>query len=393
VLPLGVAVPSIKAAIHDIETEFHATSILEDVVPYNNKLMIAIILHVFRNGLNIWNYKSEIQISDRISSSFPKQTVLQLAESLNINPFYHRLFLVLLGYLNETGYVALSPVNEGLNITTVETAYITPQDKYFRKVKKNSKKVSSGGVITINTLTFNEENAEALEPSDGARISNTLLFDEEDPEALASLILTRWPQARQSVVLMMDVGMRIHEVILRGEEAVDPVSLIFADGVTADTVYRDDAEVRLYNFMAQAAFNHILTEKGEGVLHVLEVGSGTGGTTGYLLERLDPNLTVYTYTDISRTFFPIAQQKFAGYNSFIQYKSLDIEKDPVEQGFEPNSQDIVVAANVIHATRSLKESLTNVLKLLKPGGVLVLLESLFGIKLLDIEFGLTKGYI
>jgi hypothetical protein len=43
--------------------------------------------------------------------------------------------------------------------------------------------------------------------------------------------------------------------------------VIFADQVSADAVYRDDGEVRTYNFVAQAAFYE--------VLHSLE--SGTRG--------------------------------------------------------------------------------------------------------------------
>ena len=46
----------------------------------------------------------------------------------------------------------------------------------------------------------------------------------------------------------------------------------------------------------------------------------------------------------------------------------------MKQGFEPESYDVVVAANILHATKSLRQTLGNVRKLLKPGGRLVLIE-------------------
>lgn len=53
---------------------------------------------------------------------------------------------------------------------------------------------------------------------------------------------------------------------------------------------------------------------------------------------------------------------------------LDVEKDIEQQNFEPGSYDLVVASNVLHATRQLDESLRAARKLLKPGGYLLICE-------------------
>ncbi len=71
---------------------------------------------------------------------------------------------------------------------------------------------------------------------------------------------------------------------------------------------------------------------------------------------------------------------------------LDIERDPAEQGFAEHSFDVVVAANVIHATADLVTSLEHVRKLLAPGGMLVLLELTRPTIELDVTFGLTDGW-
>lgn len=57
------------------------------------------------------------------------------------------------------------------------------------------------------------------------------------------------------------------------------------------------------------------------------------------------------------------------------FKVLDAEKEPSEQGLANHSYDIIIAANVLHATRSLHTTLQNVRSLLKPGGYLVLMET------------------
>lgn len=53
------------------------------------------------------------------------------------------------------------------------------------------------------------------------------------------------------------------------------------------------------------------------------------------------------------------------------FKTLDAEKDPIEQGFREGSYDLIVAFFVIHATSNLGQCLRNIRKLLRPGGFLV----------------------
>lgn len=56
------------------------------------------------------------------------------------------------------------------------------------------------------------------------------------------------------------------------------------------------------------------------------------------------------------------------------YQPLNAEHDPTTQGFPEHSYDMVIASNVLHATRSLEETLKNARKLLRPGGFLILFE-------------------
>ena len=58
----------------------------------------------------------------------------------------------------------------------------------------------------------------------------------------------------------------------------------------------------------------------------------------------------------------------------MTFKKLNIEEDPSSQGFELGTYDVIVAANVLHVSRSMDRTLANVKSLLKPGGVLVIEE-------------------
>jgi NAD(P)-dependent dehydrogenase (short-subunit alcohol dehydrogenase family) len=71
---------------------------------------------------------------------------------------------------------------------------------------------------------------------------------------------------------------------------------------------------------------------------------------------------------------------------------LDIEQAPGAQGFAAGGFDLVVAANVLHATRDVRASLSHAVSLLAPGGSLVLLEGTSARHWVDLTFGLTEGW-
>ncbi|KAI0913626.1 hypothetical protein F4823DRAFT_20589 [Ustulina deusta] len=118
-------------------------------------------------------------------------------------------------------------------------------------------------------------------------------------------------------------------------------------------------------------------------LRILEVGAGTGGMTRHILSALrgfeeqkgGSWFAEYTYTDLSPAFFEQAIEKFAPLGGDrLQFRQLDLERDPTEQGFSEGAYDVVIAGSVFHATTDLAMTLQNVRKVMKPGGRLVCLE-------------------
>nr|QPC57090.1 polyketide synthase-nonribosomal peptide synthetase [Tolypocladium sp. 49Y] len=108
--------------------------------------------------------------------------------------------------------------------------------------------------------------------------------------------------------------------------------------------------------------------------NILEIGAGVGGTTRKVLRAVGNSFNHYTFTDISSGFFEKGAEKFSDYRRKMTFKVCDIEKDPIDQGFIEGAYDVIVAANVLHATRCLADTMRHVRRLLKPGGYLVMME-------------------
>ncbi|KAF4872571.1 Highly reducing polyketide synthase ACRTS2 [Colletotrichum siamense] len=165
--------------------------------------------------------------------------------------------------------------------------------------------------------------------------------------------------------------------IMRNE--VQSLELMMQDGLLWQH-YQDEAAFRRGN-QAMARYARTLAAT-KSNLRILEVGGGTAGTTKPVLEALSsPEVfpfAEYVFTDISSGFFEKGREKLARWSDRMTFERLDISKDPVRQStvFAKGSFDLVVASLVMHATPDLAVSLAHVRSLLKPGGRLLMLESM-----------------
>lgn len=131
-------------------------------------------------------------------------------------------------------------------------------------------------------------------------------------------------------------------------------------------------------------------------LRILEVGAGTGGTTQTFLRDLidaggHPSYKLYTFTDISDGFFSQAKHRFS-YAPNMEFKVFDISQDPSRQGFEAETYDLILAANVVHATPVLLKTLKHLRSLLSATGYLVLTELTTTLSTWSFIFGTLPGW-
>jgi len=196
--------------------------------------------------------------------------------------------------------------------------------------------------------------------------------------------------ARIEVELVERCGMALPE-ILTGR--ADPLPLLFPEtGTSAEDYYRNSIASQAAVDLVRDVVAGLLTGLPEWRrLRVLEVGAGTGATTSELLPLFPSDRTEFHFTDLSAGFFSDAQQRFGGCG-FVECRRLDIEHDPVEQGFAAHSYDLVLASNVLHATSDVEAASRNVRRLLAPGGSFVMLEATAPEPWLDLTFGLLPGW-
>ncbi len=218
-----------------------------------------------------------------------------------------------------------------------------------------------------------------------------------EPEAEAAAIAERWPHARAALALMSDCAAAL-PAVLRGQRR--GIEVLFPGGSDERLapLYRDDPRAVHFNALCAGAVAGCaqarLADGGE--LSLLEIGAGTGGSTGPVLERLertDLDLTHirYLFTDVATGLVRNARERFSRDAPRLEFAVLDIAADPAEQGITGH-YDVILASNVLHATPDVRATLANVKALLAPGGVLVLNEATSVLDSVSLVFGLTDGW-
>jgi len=212
-----------------------------------------------------------------------------------------------------------------------------------------------------------------------------LAIDETWPEAEARLV------SNQPLLAYLRNCGRLVNDVLTGRES--PLEVLFPGGSfeLAENLYQRSPNLRYVNEIAAAAMQAVAKMSAGRALRILEIGAGTGGTTAALVTKLPSDRVRYVFTDVSDIFLDRASQKFAPY-PFMEFRRLDIDREIVPQGYAAGSFDVIVAANVVHATTDVRAALRRIRELLSPGGVLILVESTTHFDWFDMSWALFEGW-
>ncbi|WP_344609197.1 SDR family NAD(P)-dependent oxidoreductase, partial [Streptomyces glaucus] len=206
------------------------------------------------------------------------------------------------------------------------------------------------------------------------------------------------PDLRAPLALLGTTLPALGDILLGRRAATD---VLFPGGSFAlvEGVYRDNRVAGYFNaVLADQVAAHLGARRRldpRAPLRVLEIGAGTGGTTVPVLDRLEREglrPDTYCFTDVSQAFLQNAQDTFGSRYAALDYRVLDIGRAPQEQGFGAGEYDVVIAANVLHATSDVRPTLRHAKSLLRGGGLLALNE-ISGFYLVNhLTFGLLDGW-
>ncbi|WP_107658780.1 type I polyketide synthase [Nocardia suismassiliense] len=212
-----------------------------------------------------------------------------------------------------------------------------------------------------------------------------------DPGRILARLRAEHPECASEFAVLERCGTKL-AAVLRDE--VNPVELIFPEDEfeSVADLYGTSFSFEKTNRIVRRIVAELLRAlPSDRPVRVLEIGAGTGGTTGHVLAELPAERAEYVYSDISELFLAKARQRFAD-SDFMDYRILDIESDIEAQGFDPHYFDLVVASNVLHATASLRVTLDNVKRLLTSQGQLLIVEGAVSPHWVDLTFGMTEGW-
>ncbi len=234
-----------------------------------------------------------------------------------------------------------------------------------------------------------------------ARALNRLLHSAAPQSADAvetrARLLAMAPDLAPHVTLVEHCANRLVDVVCGRAEGSE---VMFPGGSMSlvEPIYQGSRWTDHFNNLTASAVGRAvsacLSQNGNGMVRILEVGAGTGGTSGAVLAALESyrdNVT-YDYTDVSPGFIQHGKRIHGAGRPFLTARILDLERPPVSQGFEANSYDVVLGTNVLHATSRIAASLEHISSVLRIGGLLLLNEITRAGAFASMTFGLLDGW-
>lgn len=250
---------------------------------------------------------------------------------------------------------------------------------------------------TVNFLN-KKENSQSIEKkkkSDSYKEDINKLWGQWDR------VKQQWAQDgwMETQIVLVESALRALPDILRGD--ILPTDVLFpnASMERVEGIYKHNPVADFYNHvLADVLLLYIdqrLKHDPSAKFRILEVGAGTGGTSAIVMDRLKPyqrHVEEYCYTDLSRAFLMHAEKEYGPAYPYLSYNLFDVGLSVSGQDVELGGYDIVIAANVLHATRNVRDALRNTKALLKCNGLLLLNEICSNDLFTHLTFGLLDGW-
>ncbi|MFF4602688.1 SDR family NAD(P)-dependent oxidoreductase [Streptomyces sp. NPDC001339] len=204
---------------------------------------------------------------------------------------------------------------------------------------------------------------------------------------------------RAAELALVDATLKALPDILTGRVPATDVMFPRGSVELVEGCYRNNRVADTFNrTMATAAATivaELLSQDPTTRIRILEIGAGTGGTSVGMFAALRPyqdSIETYTYTDLSKAFLNRAQARYGPDARYLDCRRFDVEQPLAPQGIETGSYHLVIAANVLHATRDMRNTLRNAKAALRDKGWLLLNELTAFDVFSHLTFGLLEGW-
>ncbi|HWI20751.1 MAG TPA: polyketide synthase dehydratase domain-containing protein, partial [Vicinamibacterales bacterium] len=221
-----------------------------------------------------------------------------------------------------------------------------------------------------------------------------------DLGAANSALQAKYPEIASELQLAGRCGHALAAVLRGTREPITELLFPATEPVTAASLFRDARGSQVFNRVVATAIQQALSAlPARRGVRILEVGAGMDGTISAVVPQLDGARTEYHLADVSRGMFTDVasaatqriREQLAAF-PFVSFHRLDLERDPVEQGFAAGSYDVVIAPNILHATQDLTRSASHLRQLLAPGGLMFLIEGTGPQAWVDLVYGMTPPW-
>ncbi|KAL4735888.1 hypothetical protein BDV11DRAFT_173426 [Aspergillus similis] len=230
---------------------------------------------------------------------------------------------------------------------------------------------------------------------DGSRMMRTAVpVPSKSAEQILQELLRQYPEHAYDHKLTSLTGCRLADCLTGKTEAIQ---LLFGTPEGRDLaagMYGKSPINVAWLRQLQHFWEHFLAQLPQDrtePINILEMGSGTGGTTAALVPLLSRSRIPvrYTATDISPSLVAGLRKRFRDY-PWMRFEVVDCEKTPSSQLLE--SQHVILATNCVHATHSLAVTTKNIHRMIRPDGFLIMLEMTEAVPWVDSVFGLVEGW-
>ena len=125
-------------------------------------------------------------------------------------------------------------------------------------------------------------------------------------------------------------------------------------------------------------------------INVLEVGAGTGSLADIIINNMNDD-DKYLFTDISRHFFVDIKNKYPNKHNLI-CELYNLDEDPYNQEVGKYQYDVIIAHGVLHDVKNIYQTMDYISKIIKPEGIIIIIEPTIFYKYVDISHGFITGF-